>query len=128
MSPRCVVIDPHFDWGDDRPLRTPWGYTNCMSEVLRANIPMCRPFSIPELWPHSLLIVCNLVKSFAILSTTCSSGVAHDHNPYRDLIRVSRLSIVQPGQSGRQRIQPSHVLIRGHGTRQQQSNRCYNVH
>jgi hypothetical protein len=25
--PRCVVIDPHFDWGRDRPLRTPWERT-----------------------------------------------------------------------------------------------------
>src|SRR5690606_23059355 len=22
--PRSVVIDPHFDWGDDRPPNTPW--------------------------------------------------------------------------------------------------------
>ena len=25
--PRCVVIDPHFDWGSDQPLRTPWERT-----------------------------------------------------------------------------------------------------
>jgi isoamylase len=25
--PRCVVIDPGFDWGDDRPPRTPWDIT-----------------------------------------------------------------------------------------------------
>jgi len=25
--PRCVVIDSRFDWGDERPLRTPWDTT-----------------------------------------------------------------------------------------------------
>jgi glycogen operon protein len=25
--PKCVVIDPAFTWGDDRPLRTPWNET-----------------------------------------------------------------------------------------------------
>jgi isoamylase len=25
--PRSVVIDPHFDWGGERPLRTPWDKT-----------------------------------------------------------------------------------------------------
>ncbi|MEP6687718.1 MAG: glycogen debranching protein GlgX [Gemmatimonadales bacterium] len=25
--PKCVVIDPAFDWGDDAPLRTPWDRT-----------------------------------------------------------------------------------------------------
>jgi isoamylase len=25
--PKCVVIDPAFTWGDDRPPRTPWGET-----------------------------------------------------------------------------------------------------
>ncbi len=25
--PRCIVIDPHFDWGSDQPLRTPWERT-----------------------------------------------------------------------------------------------------
>jgi glycogen operon protein len=25
--PRCLVVDPRFDWGDDRPPRTPWSRT-----------------------------------------------------------------------------------------------------
>src|SRR5918911_2410987 len=25
--PKCVVIDPRFDWEGDRPLRTPWNQT-----------------------------------------------------------------------------------------------------
>ncbi|NNL67919.1 MAG: glycogen debranching enzyme GlgX, partial [Myxococcales bacterium] len=25
--PRCVVVDPDFDWGDDRPPKTPWSQT-----------------------------------------------------------------------------------------------------
>jgi isoamylase len=25
--PRSLVVDPHFDWGDDRPPRTPWSDT-----------------------------------------------------------------------------------------------------
>jgi isoamylase len=25
--PKCVVVDPAFDWGDDRPPRTPWDRT-----------------------------------------------------------------------------------------------------
>jgi isoamylase len=25
--PKCVVVDPAFDWGDDRPLRTAWEHT-----------------------------------------------------------------------------------------------------
>ena len=25
--PRCVVIDPNFDWGNDQPVRTPWNMT-----------------------------------------------------------------------------------------------------
>jgi glycogen operon protein len=24
FMPKCVVVDPRFDWGDDRPPRTPW--------------------------------------------------------------------------------------------------------
>ncbi|MBF2036293.1 MAG: glycogen debranching protein GlgX [Leptolyngbyaceae cyanobacterium T60_A2020_046] len=27
LMPRCVVIDPHFDWEDDTPLNTPWHQT-----------------------------------------------------------------------------------------------------
>jgi isoamylase len=27
LMPRCVVVDPRFDWGDDRPPRTPWERT-----------------------------------------------------------------------------------------------------
>jgi glycogen operon protein len=27
FMPKCVVIDPSFDWGDDRPPRTPWHRT-----------------------------------------------------------------------------------------------------
>lgn len=44
---KCVVVDPHFDWGADRPPRTPWedsviyevhvrGFTKCMPEVPQA--------------------------------------------------------------------------------------------
>jgi glycogen operon protein len=27
VTPRCVVVDPAFTWGDDRPPRTPWSRT-----------------------------------------------------------------------------------------------------
>jgi glycogen operon protein len=27
FAPRCLVVDRRFDWGDDRPPRTPWGET-----------------------------------------------------------------------------------------------------
>jgi len=27
VVPKCVVVDPRFDWGEDRPPRTPWSRT-----------------------------------------------------------------------------------------------------
>ena len=30
---KSVVIDPHFDWGDDRPPRVPWEDTNKVDEL-----------------------------------------------------------------------------------------------
>ena len=46
--PRCLVIDPAFDWGDDRPPRTPWERTviyECHVKGLTALHPQ-----VPE--PH----------------------------------------------------------------------------
>ncbi len=40
--PRAVVIDDHFDWGDDRPPRVPWAQTLIYETHVR-NITMLHP-------------------------------------------------------------------------------------
>lgn len=44
--PRCVVVDPRFDWGDDRPPRTPWDRTLIYEAHVRG-LTMLNP-RVPE--------------------------------------------------------------------------------
>jgi isoamylase len=46
--PRSVVIDPGFDWGDDRPPRTPW-YHTVIYETHVKGLTMTHPEVAPEL-------------------------------------------------------------------------------
>jgi glycogen operon protein len=46
--PRSVVVDPAFDWGDDRPPRTPWHHT-IIYETHVKGLTMTHPDVAPEL-------------------------------------------------------------------------------
>ncbi len=40
--PKCVVVDPAFTWGDDRPPRTPWHKTVIYESTSRGSPPATR--------------------------------------------------------------------------------------
>ncbi len=46
--PRSIVVDDHFDWGDDRPPRIPWHET-CIYETHVRGLTMRHPDVPPEL-------------------------------------------------------------------------------
>lgn len=46
--PRCVVVDPSFEWGDDRAPRTPWSRT-VIYECHVRGLTVCHPDVPPEL-------------------------------------------------------------------------------
>ena len=65
--PKCVVIDPAFTWGDDRPPRRPWNRTIIYEAhvrgmtMLHPDVPRGAPRHLPRRWPATRC------------STTCSS-------------------------------------------------------
>ncbi len=48
VAPRSIVVDPRFDWGDDRPPRTPWART-LIYEAHVKGLTMRHPAVPPEL-------------------------------------------------------------------------------
>jgi glycogen operon protein len=69
VTPRCVVVDPSFTWGDDRPPRTPWSRSfvyECHVKGMTARHP-----GVPEELRGTYL---GLVSE-PVLDHLCSLGV-----------------------------------------------------
>jgi glycogen operon protein len=58
FMPKCLVVDPTFPWGDDRPLRTPWNRT-VIYECHVKGMTMQHP-EVPEELRGTYLGLCSL--------------------------------------------------------------------